>query len=505
MGRCRSGHLGPRDLGRDLAFDLAINTISLFAFGIPAGIVPTTFAPVVEGDFVNANLEMPDGTPAERTYEVAMELERARRRVLERLDRARPRGSPSLLLGASVTVGQRARVEGGGLDPTPTLNPQPNIATIEFKLLSAQHRDLSTFAIVQDWREEVGILPYVRGIAFSGEVINLGSPVEAVLSHSDPERLLEIADSVVEGLRSVGGVFDVRSDHTPGIGEIQLALRPEARTLGLTVEEMARQARAAFFGVEALRVQRNREEVRVYARLPEDERDAITDVEGYLIRTRPAGDVPLRQVASLTMGRSPPSIRRQDGQRVVTVKADVDETVISGGEANDILENTILARLVAAARELTFSFGGEQQQQLESLDALYRGFVLAMLVIFALLAIPFGLIGAVLGHFVLGIPIGAASFLGFFGLSGVVVNDSLVTIDFIDQRLTSVTTFLGLTPLILERAIQAQFLVPFAASLGVGVMLTTGILLVLVPALMAVYLRANSRRFGAQGLATATG
>ena len=158
MGRCRSGHLGPRDLGRDLAFDLAINTISLFAFGIPAGIVPTTFAPVVEGDFVTANLEMPDGTPAERTNEVAMELERAGRRVIERLDRDRPRGSPSLLSGVSVTVGQRARVEGGGLDPTPTLNPQPNIATIEFKLLSAQHRDLSTIAIVQDWREEVGIL-----------------------------------------------------------------------------------------------------------------------------------------------------------------------------------------------------------------------------------------------------------------------------------------------------------------------------------------------------------
>ncbi len=173
---------------------------------------------------------------------------------------------------------------------------------------------------------------------------------------------------------------------------------------------------------------------------------------------------------------------------------------------------------------------------------MYRGFVLAMLVIFALLAsplgsyvkpfivmsvIPFGLIGVVLGHFVLGIPISAASFLGFFGLSGVVVNDSLVMIDFIDQRLkegaapktaiidgakgrfrpivlTSVTTFLGFTPLILERAIQAQFLVPFAASLGVGVMLTTRILLLLVPALMAVYLRANSRRLGAQGLATAT-
>ena len=499
---------------------------------VPAGIVPTTFAGVVEGDFATVTLEMPDGTPAERTYEVAMELERAGRRVLERLDRGRPDGSPSLLAGVSVTVGQRARVEGGGLDPTPTLNPQPNIATVELKLLSAQQRDLSTIAIVQDWREEVGILPHVRGMAFSGEVLDLGSPVEAVLSHPDPARLLEAADSVVEGLRSVAGVFDVRSDHTPGVGEIQLALRPDARTLGLTVEELARQARAAFFGVEALRVQRNREEVRVYARLPADERDAITDVEGYLIRTRSGGDVPLSHVASLTMGRSPPAIRRQDGQRVVTVTADVNENVISGGEANDILENTILAQLTASSPELTYSFGGEQQQQLESLDALYRGFALAMLVIFALLAIPlgsyvkpfivmsivpFGLIGVVLGHFVLGIPISAASFLGLFGLSGVIVNDSLVMLDFIDQRLregaapkraiiegakgrfrpillTSVTTFLGFTPLILETSIQAQFLVPFAASLGVGIMISTGLLLVLVPALMTVYLRANSIR-----------
>ena len=499
---------------------------------VPAGIVPTSFAPVVEGDFITANLEMPDGTPAERTYAVARELEDAGRRVLERLDAERPNDAPSLLTGVSVTVGQRARVEGGGLSPTPTMNPEPNIATIEFKLLSSQQRDMSTIAIVQLWREEVGVLPYVRGVAFSGEVIDLGSPVAAVLSHPDPDRLVEIADSVVRGLRSVGGVFDVRSDHTPGVGEIQLELRPEARTLGLTVNEMARQARAAFFGAEVLRVQRHREEVRVYARLPQDERNALTDVEGYLIRTPTGGEVPLGQAASLTMGTSPPAVRRQDGQRVVTVTADVDESAISGGEANDILENTILAELTATNPELTYTFGGEQQQQLESLDALYRGFVLALLSIFALLAlsqgsyvrpflvmaiIPFGLIGVVLGHLVLSVPISAASFMGFFGLSGVTINDSLVMLDFIDQRrregadpktaiiegakgrfrpifLTSFTTFLGFTPLILERAIQAQFLVPFAASLGVGIMVTTGILLVLVPALMAVYLRANSPR-----------
>ena len=511
------------------AVGLLVVTLSF----VPAGIVPTTFADVVEGDFVTATLEMPDGTLAERTYEVAMELERAGRRVLERLDQDRPADAPSLLSGVIVTVGQRPRVEGGGLNPTPTINPEANIATVEFKLLGAQQRNMSTIAVMQAWRDEVGVLPYVRGISFSGEVIDLGSPVEAVLSHPDPARLAEIADSAVDGLRSVTGVFDVRSDHTPGVGQIQLELRPEARTLGLTVEEMARQVRGAFFGVEALRLQREREEVRVYARLPDDERDALTDVENYLIHTRSGGEVPISQAASLSMGTSPPLIRRQDGQRVVTVTADVDESVISSGEANGILEDTILAELIAANPELTYSFGGEQQQQLESLDALYRGFVLAMLAIFALLAIPlgsygkpfivmaiipFGLIGVVLGHLVLGVAISAASFMGFFGLAGVVVNDSLVMIDFIDQRLregatpkeaiidgakgrfrpimlTSVTTFLGFTPLILERAIQAQFLVPFAASLGVGIMITTAVLIVLVPALMAIYLRANSQYY----------
>ena len=511
------------------AIGVLIVSVSL----VPAGIVPTTFADVVEGDFVTATLEMPDGTPAEQTYAVAMGLEQAGRRVVERFARERPAAAPALLSGVTVTVGQGPRVEGGGLNPAPTLNPQANVAAVELKLLGAQERNLSTIAVMQAWREEVGMLPNVRGIVFSGEVIDLGSPVEVALSHTDSTRLAELADAVVEELRQLAGVFDVRSDHAPGVREIQLSLRPETRTLGLTLEDIARQMRSAFFGAEALRMQRGREEVRVYTRLPGEERDAITDVEGYLVRTPSGAQVPLRQTASLSIGASPSAIRRNDGQRVVTVTADVDENVISGGDANDILENTILAQLMAADPELTYSIGGEQQQQLESLDALYRGFVLAMLVIFALLAIPlrsyvkpfivmaiipFGIVGVVLGHLVLGVAVSAASLMGFFGLSGVVVNDSLVMIDFIDQRikegvplktaiidgakqrfrpifLTSVTTFLAFTPLVLEPSIQAQFLVPFAASLGVGIVITTAILMLLVPALMAVYLRVNARGF----------
>ncbi len=505
------------------AVGLLVLSISL----IPAGIVPTTLAAEVEGDYATVTLDMPDGTTAPRTFEVARELEQAGHRVIERLSLERPEDAAPLLSGVIVTVGQRPRVPGGGLNPAPTLNPQANIATIEFKLLGAQQREISTIDFVQAWREEVGVLPYVRGVTFSGEVLDLGNPVEAVMSHPDPDRLVLIANSVVDGLRGVGGVYDVRSDHTPGIPEVQLELRPEARTLGLTLDALAGQARAAFFGAEAVRVQRGREEVRVYVRLPADERSSITDIEGYLLRTPGGAEVPVTRAATLNMGVSPPAIRRKDGQRIVTVTADVDPAVITGNEANDILEHSILADLTDMYPDLTYTFGGEQQQQLESLDALYRGFAVALIMIFTLLAIPlrsytkpfiimaiipFGFIGVILGHWVLGLALSAVSFMGIFGLSGVVVNDSLVMIDFIDQKLregnpartaiiegakgrfrpimlTSLTTFLGFTPLILETAIQAQFLIPFAASLGFGILFTTAILMLVVPALSSVHLR----------------
>ena len=509
------------------ALGIFILTLSL----LPAGIVATTFANTGEGDFVTATLEMPDETTAPRTYAVAAELEAAGLRVIERLDRERPEGAPSLLVGSTVTVGQGPRVEGGGLDPKLSLRPRANIAAVELKLLSSQARQIPTGTVVQAWRDEVGSLPYARGIVFSGEIIDLGNPVEAVLSHPDPERLGSIADAIAAGLRGINGVHDVRSDHTPGIREIQIELRPEARTLGLTLDDLAQQARAAFFGVEALRVQRGREEVRVYVRLPEGERGAITDIEKYQVRTPGGGQVPLSQVARLKTGSSPPTVRRQDGQRVVTVSADVDDAVISGNEANRILADSILAELVAEDPGLTYSFGGEQQQQVESLGALYRGFAIALFLIFVLLAIPLrsytkpfiimavvplGIVGAVLGHWILGIAMSAISFLGIFGLSGVVVNDSLVMMDFIEQRrrggdpartaviegakgrfrpifLTSITTFLGFTPLIFERAIQAQFLIPFAASLGFGIMITTAMLMFVIPALSMIHLRMTSR------------
>ena len=535
---------GPLDRGLRFATSQPVVTIAA-TLGIlivsvsllPAGIVRTNFTEEVEGDFVTASLEMADGTTAQRTFEVARELELAGFQAIKRLSLERAGDAPPLASGVTLTVGMERYLESGGINPDPTLNPQADIATVEFKLTSAQERQVSTSEVVQAWRDEVGFLPYARSISFTGSLLELANPVEVMLSHPDPERLAQVANLVVNGLRSLDGVFDVRSDHAPGVKEVQLELLPEARTLDLTLEDMAQQARAAFFGTEALRVQRGREEVRVYVRLPAAERTAITDVERYLVRTQGGAKVPLSQVAELGMGNSPTTIQRRDGQRVVTIIADVNQSVISSGEANKVLQDVILAELVDTNPDLTYIVGGEEQEQYESFDALNRGLILSMLVIYGLLTlslrsytkpfiimavIPFGLTGAILGHLILGIPFSSTSAFGFIGLCGVVVNDSLVMLDFIDQRLregaptrtaiidgakgrfrpillTSVTTFLGFTPIIFERAIHAKFLIPFAASLGFGILVATVILMMLVPAVTTIYMDIKVLRRGAGG------
>ncbi|MCY4017524.1 MAG: efflux RND transporter permease subunit [Gammaproteobacteria bacterium] len=498
---------------------------------IPAGIVQTTFADIVQSDFVTATVEMPDGTVAARTAEVAEALRGAGLAVIE--DAAEERELPlaELLMGDLLMVGQGPRFEGGSVSAEPSLNPRADLAFVQFKLVSAQDRDVTTIELAQRWREAVGVLPYVRNVSITGEALTLGNAVEAKLSHPDPARLAMIADETIARLREVGGVFDARSDYVPDIREIQLRLLPEARSLGLTADSLANQARDAFVGAEAQRIQRDGEELRVMVRLPEAERNSISDIERYPIRVA-GGDVPLSQVAAVELAASATSIRREEGQRVITVAADVDLTEISANEANAILAGEILAELAETHPDLVFEYGGVQAQQIESLDSLYRGFAIALLLIYSLLAIPlrsygkpliimsiipFGLIGVILGHWVLGIPVGASTVMGVLGLSGVLVNDSLVMVDLIGQRiregmaprqaviegakgrfrpilLTSITTFLGFTPLIFESSIQAQFFLPFAASLGIGILVATGILMLLVPAISILQLELAAPR-----------
>ena len=494
---------------------------------VPAGIIRVNFMPTVEADLVTATLEMPEGTPAERTSEMADHVEQAGQRAIARLS---AEGAGSLLEGVNMTVGQEAR-QFQPFGAGPAADPRANLAAVEFKLVTAEFRDISAADFQQTWREELGPLPEARALTITAELLDFGFPVHVELAHPDPGRLTSVADTLMERLRAFEGVFDVRADQDQGLREIQLDLRPEARTMGLTLDALARQVRSAFFGDEAVRVQRGREEVRVYVRLPEEERNTIADVEEYLVRTPTGGEVPLGRVASVRLGSSPTTIRRTGGERVIAVTADVDREVITGGEVTEQLAATVLPELAAREPGLSYSFGGQQQEQVESFGALASGFALALLAIYALLAvpfgsytkplivmaaIPFGIIGAIAGHLLLGLPMSMMSMFGVIGLSGVVVNDSLVMIDFINDRLrrgmpgreaiidgakarfrpillTSVTTFLGVAPLVFERSLQAQFLVPMAASLGFGILFATAVLMLIVPALTMMHHRLTER------------
>lgn len=499
---------------------VGIGMIVLCVATVPAGIINLRFFPEVEADAVHAAIEMPEGTPAARTNEATLQIEAAGHRTIERLSEGRPADAAPLLAGVNVTVGRRARQPdpfGGSADN----RLRANIGSVAFKLLEAEERDVAAADFLQEWRRETGFLPQARSLTFAADLLNLGPPVQAELSHPDPAGLADAGRALADELRQLAGVFDIKTDQDQGFTEIQIELRPEARTLGLTLEDLARQVRAAFFGTEALRVQRGREDVRVYVRLPEEERNAIADVERYQIRTPLGAEVPLGRVASLRLDTSPSAIRRKDARRVLTVTADIDPATATNQQVTGHLSGVVLPALAEQHAGLDYAFGGEQQEQAESFAALGRGFILALLIIYALLAIPFrsytkpvivmaaipfGIIGAVLGHLLLGLDMSALSMFGIIGLSGVVVNDSLVMIDFVDERLkqgmsgreaiitgakarfrpillTSLTTFLGVSPLVFEQNLQAQFLVPMAASLGFGIIFATVVLMMIVPAL----------------------
>jgi multidrug efflux pump subunit AcrB len=501
----------------------AVAMIILTVALVPAGILRVQFFPDVEGDEVTANLQMREGTPIDRTREAADLLEAAGLRVAQRLEDERSDRLPPLVEGVYLTVGQ------GSTDNGPTASnvlsaAQANISAVQFKLLEGERREIPASRFEDLWREEVGEVPGARSLTFASTIIGGGPDIQVELSHPDADRLSALGSQVLEELRRFEGVFDIESDESTGLREIQLELKPSARTLGLTLDDVARQVRSAFFGNEALRIQRGREDVRVYVRLPESERDAIADVEAYRIRTPDGGEVPLSQVTEVAFGSSPTSIRRRDGRRVLTVTARTDNQVTSSGEVNDALVSGILSDISRQDPRFVHQFGGSTQAQGETSGAIGVGLVLALVAIYALLAIPFGsyvqplvimaaipfgVVGALLGHLLLGISVGLLSLFGIIGLSGVVVNDSLVMIDFVNENrrnglgireavidaaksrfrpilLTSVTTFLGVAPITFERSLQAQFLIPMAAALAFGIVFATVILMLVVPALATV-------------------
>ena len=317
------------------------------------------------------------------------------------------------------------------------------------------------------------------------------------------------------------GVRDIDDGFARGKPQLSLTLKPEARSLGINATDLARQVRSAFYGAEALRQQRGRNEVRVMVRLPEHERRTAHTVEQLMLRTDGGGEIPLFQAADVERGRAYTEIRRREGRRIIAVTADVDESTATTSTIMAEVLSRELPLLMQKYPGLSYALEGEELSRQESLEALGLGFVFALLGIYGLLAvpfrsyvqpvlvmlsIPFGAIGALLGLMLFGYNLSVISLLGIIALSGVVINDSLVLIVTANRLrttqqlsasvaisqagmrrfrpifLTSLTTFFGLTPMIFETSLQARFLVPMAISLGFGILFATVIILVLLPA-----------------------
>jgi len=471
-----------------------------------------SFFPRVEGNRLMAVVRLPAGSPVEETLAVARRIEAAGVRVVREAERRHGR---RLLEYSLVSVGSTISTPHGG---PPEMGS--HIAGIEIRLVEAGKRPgISTRELVSAWRRAVGPVPEVDSLVFSGELFSFGKPVSVALSHPDERVLLSAVEDLKERLAGMKGIYDIEDSYVEGKEELRFRLKPGARSLGITLSDVARTVRAAFYGAEALRFQRGEDEISVLVRLTRRERETLETLKHLRIHLPGGRSVPLLEVAEPYFAPGYVKLERLNRRRVIYVRAGVDESKITGSEARRILREKILPELVKRYPGLTWSFEGEGREEARTLRRIRKEFVLALVLIYVLiaiplrsftqpliimLAIPFGIVGAFLGHLLLGYQLSILSLFGIVGLSGVVVNDAIILVDLINRLkgegiplseavitacvrrfrpviLTTLTTFLGLFPMILEKSLQARFLIPMAISLAFGVLFATVITLILVP------------------------
>ena len=510
-------------------FAIFIITIGFIA----GGYIKFTFFDAVEADNMIAALKMPQGTPFEQTREIAEHIEQAALQVIAEYDSKR-KDKPSLMKHIATTIGaQPAMAQRGPGHAEIAGVTEAHLAEVNVELLSGEKRDVSSIELKNRWREIVGEIPGVSSLTFISEFMTAGEPINVELSHEDFDILLQAADEVKSILRQYAGVSDIADSFEPGKTELKLSLKDTGRTLGLTLSDLARQVRQGFYGEEAQRIQRGRDDIRVMVRYPESERKSLAGVENMRIRLPDGTEIPFRTVADVKYGQGYANIRRVDRRRVVNVSADVDEEAANAGEINKELYSQVLTRMKQQYPGLQFRPAGQRRERNESLGSLKVNFAIAMLAIYGLLAvqfrsyaqpaivmsaIPFGIVGATFGHLLMGFNLSILSLFGIVALSGVVVNDSLIMIDLINRErksgialrqvvrdcatrrfrpimLTTLTTFFGLAPMLLERSLQARFLIPMAISLAFGVMFATLITLFLVPSLYMILEDIKARIF----------
>jgi multidrug efflux pump subunit AcrB len=508
---------------RYLTLAVAATTFFLTVGMVAAGWLKFTFFPKIDADNVSCALTMPIGTPSETTQSALNRITKA----VEQLKSEFEKKPGSVIRHTLSTLGsqpyriQQSRNSGGNLLGT---RPVSHMGEVTLELTPSEDRSIGSRKIADRWRELVGKIPDAIELSFTGDLVSSGADINLQLTSPDIAVLRAARQEVKDMLASYPGVYDLSDSFRVGKKEVHLRLKPSAESLGLRQVPLSRQVRQAVYGEEAQRVQRGRDDVPVMVRYPDKDLKSLYAIEDMRVRFAGGDEVPLSSVASVSFSRTLAEIKRSDRNRAVTVTANVDKDKGDQEKILRDLKGSFLPQLKARYPGLNFSFEGTQREQRSFMEGMKEQAIFSIILIFILLAIPFrsylqplivmsvipfGIVGAVWGHILLGMDLTMMSLIGLLALSGVVVNDSLVVVDFINRArrkganlhravreagiqrfrpilLTSATTFAGLSPMLLEKSLQARFLIPMAVSLGFGIVFSTVITLVLVPCLYLV-------------------
>ncbi|MDH5561148.1 MAG: efflux RND transporter permease subunit [Deltaproteobacteria bacterium] len=487
---------------------LGVTSLLLCAGLVAGGMIPFRFFPNIEGDKVRVTVEFPSGFPARKSITIIDQIKDTGVELLKEMDKEAGSAVSSLRHIYTDVQAQSRR------SPSSSTT-----AEITFLLLDDEKRKLSAMAFSKRWQKSILDFPEIRSLSFKSQGMHFAQDIQIALSHNDNTLLKKITGELKEVLAGYKGVKEIVDSEKEGNREFQFKLAQNASSLGITPSSFARNLRAAFSGLEALTIQKDREEIPVMVLYPADYRENLNKLETVLIQAPTGGKISLGEIAEIQETIEPVSIRRLDRKRVVEITASVEKTEGNLEVILADLNSGYLKQLKQRYPDLIVTQEGSSKERNKSLRGLILGFGVAILVIYALLAIffksyiqpllvmvaiPFGMAGAVLGHLLLGYPISFLSLFGLVGLTGVVVNDSLILIDSVNRHpelktnmlkalieatqsrvrpiiLTSLTTFVGLMPILLETSRQAKFLIPMAISLGVGIVFATFITLVLVP------------------------
>ena len=503
---------------RYLTVAAALALALLTAGMMGAGHIRLIFVPAADSEDVVALLTMPQDAPAEVTAARVVQIERSAAELRRELN-AELGFDPFRHILSSVGEHPFRELQSRGTATEDEFQGD-NLGEVNVELIPSEDRTISSEEIARRWRDKLGPIPGAVELTITHDLVGGGKAIDLQFTAVDIDTVMEVAHITKARLAEYPGVVEVTDSFRGGKPEIELELTAEGKALGLTLEDLGRQVRQGFYGEEAQRIQRGRDDIRVMVRYPGDDRRSLGDLEKMRVRPPAGAEVPFSTVAVASIGRGPAKITRVNRSRSINVQADVDESITTGGEIANALRSDFLPQLTEQYPGVSYSFEGEDADFAESLGGLAKGFVVALFVMFSMLAIPtksyvlpaiilssvpFGMVGAIWGHWILGHSVSFFSICGMAALAGIVVNDGLVLATFIRKHskkqpslkvavqhagearfrailLTSLTTTAGVTPLLLETSLQAQFLIPMALALASGVLFATVVTLVLVPA-----------------------